>query len=455
MPFIQNTDEDTKAMLKAIGVASVEELFRDLPANLRLKAAPAGIPPSQSEADVVRDLNALTAKNRPTSDGATFLGGGIERHFIPHIVDHISLDGNFITAYTPYQPEVSQGTLTAIFQFQSMMTALTGLPVTNASLYDGATAVVEAVLVAYHYTAKNRRKETRNRVVVPLNVNPQYRETLATYSAASGFVVEEVGFDPATGCVDRKAFDAALAKGDCFAAVIAYPNFFGVVEDPRPLVAAAKAAGAVAVANAHALGMSVLVSPGEAGFDIAAGEGQPLGCYQALGGPAFGYFACSQDFIRFAPGRIVSETVDREGKRAYCLALATREQHIRREKATSNICTNQALMALRATIFMASWGKRGFEELGEQIASTAQYAAKAFEKAGIKRRFGGQAMFNEFVVEVPAAKLKAAELKARDAGITPGLDLGRFHKGLEGCQLVCVNELTTKTDIEQYVALFA
>jgi len=454
MPFIQNTVQDTTEMLKAIGAKSVEDLFRDLPASLRLKGPPEGMPLSQSEADVVRDLSDLTSRNRATSTGPTFLGAGIERHFIPHIVDHISLDGNFITAYTPYQPEVSQGTLTAIFQFQTMMTALTQLPVSNASLYDGATAVVEAVLVAYHYTAKNRRKETRNRVVVPTNINPQYRETMATYAKSSGFVIEEVGFDATTGRIDRKAFDAALAKGDCFAAVIAYPNFFGVIEDPRDLVKATKDAGAVAIANAHILSLSLLASPGEVGFDIAAGEGQPLGCFQALGGPAFGYFACSMDLIRFAPGRIVSETVDREGKRAFCLALATREQHIRREKATSNICTNQALMALRATIFLAGWGKRGFEELGEQIASTAAYAASAFEKAGIKRHFAGQPVFNEIVVEVPKGRGPAILEKARAANITPGLDLGCFYPSLEGCQLVCVGELTTKDDIDQYVAMF-
>ncbi len=449
MPFVQNTENDQKEMLKAIGAESIGELFWPIPKDLRLKGALPGMPEGLSEADLMRDLNALAGSNRHTANGATFLGAGIERHFIPHVVDHISLDGNFITAYTPYQPEVSQGTLTAIFQFQSMMTALTGLPVTNASLYDGATAVVEAVLVAYHYTAKNKRKEVRNKAVVPSTLNPQYRQVLDTYAKASGFLVETVGFDPKTGRIDRSSLDAALAGNDVFAVVLPYPNFLGVVEEIAPLVEIVKNAGAVAVANAHPLALGIFKSPGELGFDVAAGEGQPLGCYQALGGPAFGYFACSQDFIRFAPGRIVSETVDKEGKRAYCLALATREQHIRREKATSNICTNQALMALRATIYMGSLGKQGLIELAEQIASHAHYAAEAFDKAGVRRRFVGQTVFNEIVVEAPEGMAE----RARSEGITPGLDLGALFPDLAGCRLVCVGELTTKDEIDRYVAL--
>lgn len=451
MPYVQNTEAEVKEMLAAVGVSSIEELFTAIPADLRLPkdTALSGIPATKSEADVLRKLETFARKTQDTASRPTFLGAGIERHFIPTAVDHISLDGNFITAYTPYQPEVSQGTLTAMFQFQTLLSQITGLPVSNASLYDGASAAAEAMMVAYRYCQKTYRKENRERILVPASLHPEVCETLKTYADTAGLKIVSIPYEAETGVTDRVAFDAALAEGGVCAAILPYPTFFGTISDISAMVDATHDAGALAVAYAHPLALSLLKSPGEIGADIAIGEGQPLGCYQALGGPAFGYFSCSMDLIRYAPGRIVSETVDAEGKRAFCLALATREQHIRREKATSNICTNQALMALRATIYLAMVGKMGFIELGEQIASNAHYAAQAFKDAGCNLRFGDQPFFNEFVVDVPAG----FEDKARAAGMVPGLDLGRFFPELKGAMLVCVGELTTKDEIDQFVAL--
>ncbi|MCK6439711.1 MAG: aminomethyl-transferring glycine dehydrogenase subunit GcvPA [Planctomycetes bacterium] len=451
MPYVQNTEEDVQQMLAAIGVKSIDDLFAPIPAELRFKGEMKNIAPAKSEADVIRDLQNLARKNRDTSSFASFLGGGIERHFIPHVVDHISLDGNFITAYTPYQPEVSQGTLTSIFQFQTMVSSLTGFPISNASLYDGATAVAEAVMLSLHSSQKKHKKENRRKVVTPVNLHPEYRATLNTYAHASGLVdVVEVGYDKNTGLIDRAAFNKAIDGGGVLCALLPYPSFFGTVEDLRPLVEKVHAADAVAVAVANPIALSLLATPGEMGCDVAVGEGQPLGCYQALGGPAFGFFSCKEDFIRHMPGRIVSQTVDIEGKRAFCLALKTREQDIRREKATSNICTNQALMALRAVIYLAAWGKRGFVELGEQVASNARYAAQALEKAGAKRRFASAPFFNEFVVEGPAD----LEARGRKAGILPGINLSRFHSDMKNCYLISVSELNTKDEIDRLAALF-
>lgn len=451
MPYVQNTEAEVKAMLDAIGASSIDELFNSIPADIRLprETALSGIPSTKSEADVVRRLNQLSRKTNDTASRPTFLGAGIERHFIPHAVDHISLDGNFITAYTPYQPEVSQGTLTAVFEFQTLLSQITGLPVSNASLYDGASAAAEAMLVADRYCQKTFRKEKRNRVIMPQALHPEVRETLATYAATTGLELVAIPYDAETGVTDQTAFQTALSEGGVACAILPYPTFFGAISDISAMVKATKETGALAIAYAHPLALSLLKSPGEVGADIAVGEGQPLGCYQALGGPAFGYFSCSMDLIRYAPGRIVSETVDQDGKRAFCLALATREQHIRREKATSNICTNQALMALRATIYLGALGKVGYVELGEQIASNARYAAEAFEAAGCKRRFAGAPFFNEFVVDVPADFAD----KARAAGIVPGLDLGRFYPELAGSMLVTVGELNTKEEIDQFVGL--
>ncbi len=451
MPFIQNTEEEIQTMLQAIKLSELEELFTPISEDLRKQAKLDGIRPSLSEADVLRELTQLSEKNHHGTQGTSFLGAGIEEHFIPHIVDHISLDGNFITAYTPYQPEVSQGTLTAIFQFQSFMSAITGLPVSNASLYDGATAVVEAVIAAWRYADKKYRKENRQSVLVPETLHPEYRATLATYAQAADFKIVSIGYDSDSGYLDQNSLQKAMEQEDVFAALLPYPNFFGVVEDFAGLIKDLHDRGILAIAVTHPLTLSLLKSPGELGCDIAVGEGQSLGCYQAFGGPAFGFFSCSDDLLRFAPGRIVSQTVDKEGKRAFCLALSTREQHIRRAKATSNICTNQGLMALRALIYLAALGKEGFQELGRTIASTAHYASEAFAQAGLQLRFQNSAFFQEFVLEGPDDFLE----RAKAAHITGGLKLKRFYPELENSFLVSFNELHTKEDIDRFVQLYA
>ncbi len=453
MPFIQNTDEDRKAMLDAIGAKSIDELFSDVPADIRIKMGDAStfkLNPGMGELEVTRHINGLLSKTRNANDYAFFRGAGIYNHHVSTLADHIALyDGNFITAYTPYQPECSQGTLTSIFEFQSSITALTGLPVSNAGMYDGASALAEAVMMGYRVVADQFRKESRPTIVLAGAHHPEYTATVKTYLETSGLklVMVPAGKD---GRVDADKLKAALNREVCVIAVQS-PNFFGVIEDVEGLANTAHANEAVIVqCIAEPVSLSLLQTPAEAGVDICIGEGQALGNHMFLGGPAFGFFASKMDYVRKMPGRIVSETTDRDGKRAYALALATREQHIRREKATSNICTNQALCALRATVQLNAWGKGGFVELGEQIVSKTQYAIQALTKAGAKLKYDAP-VFNEFVITAKPGIDEA--LKAK--GIVGGLPLDSVGMGAAGEYLVAITEMTTKEDIDKYAAALA
>jgi len=438
MRYIPNTDADCRAMLQAIGVRSVEELFGDIPPAVRLKR-PLKVPPAMSESEVGRHLRALAAQNADADRYSMFLGAGCYNHFSPAIINHLVLRGEFLTPYTPYQPEVSQGTLQALYEYQSLVCLLTAMEVSNASMYEGASATAEAVLMAQRVTG-------RNKVVLARAVHPEYRTVTRTYASQQGISFREVAFTEA-GVTDLTQVRKAL--GDQVAClVVQSPNFFGGIEDLPQLAEAAHAVGAllvVAVAEPVALGL--LKPPGECGADIVTAEGAGLGTGLNYGGPAVGFFATREKFIRHMPGRLVGQTVDREGRTGYVLTLATREQHIRREKATSNICTSESLIANMSGMYMVTMGPQGLREVALLNLRKAAYAKEQLAKVrGFSLRFSGPT-FNEFVLRT---KKKPGEvltglLKRQIIG---GLDLGRFYPELKDCLLVCVTEQKRRTEID-------
>jgi len=438
MRYIPNTDADCKAMLQAIGVRSVEELFGDIPPAVRLKR-PLKVPPAMSESEVGRHLRALAAQNADADRYSMFLGAGCYNHFSPAIINHLVLRGEFLTPYTPYQPEVSQGTLQALYEYQTLVCLLTGMEVSNASMYEGASATAEAVLMAQRVTG-------RDKVVMARAVHPEYRMVARTYASQLGISFREVAFTEA-GVTDLTQVRKAL--GDQVAClVVQSPNFFGGIEDLPQLAEAAHAVGAllvVAVAEPVALGL--LKPPGECGADIVTAEGAGMGTGLNYGGPAVGFFATREKFIRHMPGRLVGQTVDREGRTGYVLTLATREQHIRREKATSNICTSESLIANMSGMYMVTMGPQGLREVALLNLRKAAYAKEQLAKVrGFSVRFTDPT-FNEFVLRT---KKKPGEvltglLKRQIIG---GLDLGRFYPELKDCLLVCVTEQNSRTEID-------
>jgi glycine dehydrogenase subunit 1 len=438
MRYIPNTDADCRAMLQAIGVRSVEELFGDIPPAVRLKR-PLKVPPAMSESEVGRHLRALAAQNADADRYSMFLGAGCYNHFSPAIINHLVLRGEFLTPYTPYQPEVSQGTLQALYEYQTLVCLLTAMEVSNASMYEGASATAEAVLMAQRVTG-------RNKVVVARAVHPEYRTVTRTYASQQGISFREVAFTEA-GVTDLTQVRKAL--GDQVAClVVQSPNFFGGIEDLPQLAEAAHAVGAllvVAVAEPVALGL--LKPPGECGADIVTAEGAGMGTGLNYGGPAVGFFATREKFIRHMPGRLVGQTVDREGRTGYVLTLATREQHIRREKATSNICTSESLIANMSGMYMVTMGPQGLREVALLNLRKAAYAKEQLAKVrGFSLRFTGPT-FNEFVLRTkkkPGEVLKGL-LKRQIIG---GLDLGRFYPELKDCLLVCVTEQKRRTEID-------
>lgn len=438
MRYIPNTDADCRQMLDAIGVRSVADLFADIPAAVRLKR-PLRIPPALSEADLAKAMGSLAAKNADVGRYSSFLGAGSYNHFSPAIIGHLISRGEFLTAYTPYQPEISQGTLQATYEYQTLICQLTGMEVSNASMYEGASATAEAILMAHRVTG-------RNEVVVARSVHPEYRQVTHTYTQQINLSFQEVPFTP-VGTADLKQAKGLLSdKTACL--VVQNPNFFGVVEDLTELAAAAHAVGALlVVAVPEPVSLGILKPPGECGADIVAGEGQALGVPMSYGGPYLGIFATQEKYIRQMPGRLVGATEDREGRTGYVLTLATREQHIRREKATSNICTSEALIALIATIYMQTLGKNGLREVALQNLRKASYAKEKLARVkGCGLRFSGPT-FNEFVVQVkkrPADVLKSL-LKKQIIG---GLELGRFYPELKDCLLVCATEQNSREEIE-------
>lgn len=438
MSYLSLSDKDKKEMLAAVGIRSTEELFGCIPEDVRLKKD-LDLPAPLAEMDLVRALEEVGRRNS-YSRFLSFLGGGAYEHFIPTVVDYLSSRGEFVSPYTPYQPEVSQGTLQVIFEFQTLICQLTGLDIANASLYEGATGAAEAVLMAHRVTG-------RPKVLVARTLHPQYREVIRTYIKNLGVEAVEIpcGRD---GRVDTAALSERMDDRVC-GVLCQSPNFLGVVEDIKVLSEIAHARKAMSVAVvAEALSMGLLEAPGALGADIVTGEGQSFGIPLSFGGPYLGFMACRKEYVRQLPGRIAGQTTDVDGLRGFVLTLATREQHIRRERATSNICTNQALCALRATIFLESLGKDGLREMAWQNAQKAAYALDALTAVpGVRRRFSGP-VFNEFVLEFPKpwAKVDAA---LREKGILGGLGLEGDYGELKDCALVSVTELKRKDDIDR------
>ncbi len=419
-------------MLARIGVGSLAELFADVPANLRSRAE-LKLPPALDERSLLRFFGSHAAENANVQATASFLGGGAYHHFIPAAVDALSSRGEFMTAYTPYQAEISQGTLQMIFEFQTLICQLTGLEVANASLYDGASAVAEASLMAARVTR-------RTRVAVSAGLHPNWLEVLRTYGAGIGLELVTLPLD-ATG---RTSFESLPA--DCAAVVVQSPNFFGCIEDLGAATKAAHAAGALSIAaTAEALSLALLKSPGELGCDIACGDAQSFGLPISFGGPYAGFLAARERFVRQMPGRLIGESVDSADERAFVMTLTTREQHIRREKATSNICTNQGLCALRVTIWLALFGRRGLRRLAEINVAMAAYAKKALTRAGLTLPYSTP-VFNELTVEVPNLTQKLA--RARAAGMQPGVPLSRFDASHPNRLLVCATEMNTRAQID-------
>ncbi|PLX84158.1 MAG: aminomethyl-transferring glycine dehydrogenase [Desulfuromonas sp.] len=445
MRYIPHTEEDVRQMLEVIVVGSLEDLFEEIPRSVRLQR-PLNLSRPLSESELLRDLRGLAALNATAETHRSFLGGGAYNHFIPAVVDQIISRSEFYTAYTPYQPEISQGTLQAIFEYQTLVCQLTGMDVANASMYDGASACAEAVLMA-------ARATRRKRVILSAALHPEYRETVATYCRYLDVELVTVPFAP-DGRTDPAAL-APLLDGESAAVVVGYPNFFGAVEDLAVLAEAAHGVGARLVAAVQEpIALGLLKSPGELGADIVAGEGQSFGMPVAFGGPYLGFFAARQKDVRTMPGRLVGETLDKEGRRGFVLTLATREQHIRREKATSNICSNEGLCALMATVYLALMGKSGIREVAVQNLSKAEYAKSAIAALeGFSVPFSAPT-FNEFVVE---ARQDAGALLGRLEGqkILGGIPLGRYFPDMSNRFLVCVTEQNGREEIDALVAALA
>ena len=443
MPYFLNTVEDQQAMLDSIGAESIEDLFAMVPAPLRLKRA-LDVPPALGELELTNHLSALAAKNVPAGNHISFLGGGSYDHFIPAVVDNIASRGEFVTSYTPYQPEVSQGNLQVLFEYQSLITQLTGLDVSNSSMYDGGSATAEAVLMAM---SVNRRP---GRVLVAGSVHPEYRQILTTYMA--NLDVEIVTLDTPGGVLSVDAVRAAV-NDQTACLLIQQPNFFGCVEEVAELAEVVHAAGASLVSVFDPISLGLLKRPGDLGVDIAVAEGQSLGTPMAYGGPYLGILACNEKFLRRMPGRLVGQTVDRKGRRCWVLTLQTREQHIRREKATSNICTNQALLAVRAAIYLTAMGPQGLRDVANLCLQKAHYAAERFT-AGLKASLPfKQPMFKEFVLRLADGQVDGFLARARSQGIFAGLPLGRWYPHLSDCLLVAVTEKRTKEEIDQLAEL--
>jgi len=439
MTYVPNTENDRKEMLKVIGVESFENLIECIPEPLRLKQE-LRLPPPLSELQLTRLLSDLSFQNKNTSQLISFLGGGAYDHFIPAVVDQIISRSEYYTAYTPYQAEVSQGTLQSIYEFQSLICELTDMDVTNASMYDGATAVAEAALLAHTETQ-------RNEVLVAGSLNPNYKEVLFTYCGTIRLKVRTL--PPKDGLVDLEGVKKNISeKVACV--IVQTPNFFGLIENIEEIEQLTHSKGALLVLVCDPISLGILRPPGEYNADIAVGEGQALGNNLSFGGPYLGYFACKQNLVRRMPGRIVGVTVDTQGKRGFVLTLQTREQHIRREKATSNICTNQALCALASCVYLSLLGKSGIRKVAELCLQKSHYTLDEITKIeGFKRRFDAP-FFKEFVVETPVPpKRIIRSLMKRN--LFAGIDLAQFDRKLKNCLLVCVTEKRTKEEIDYLV----
>ena len=444
MPYLPNTISDQEAMLEAIGVSSIDELFAMIPDALQLKC-PLDLPAGKGELELTQHMTALAAKNLPAGQSPCFLGGGSYDHFIPAVVDTISGRSEFYTAYTPYQAEASQGTLQAIFEYQTLVTQLTGMDVSNASMYDGASAAVEAVLMA---VAATRRK----RVAVARTVHPETRQLLETYLTNLDVSIDLIDA-PEGAVLPDDARKTVTDQTACL--LVAQPNFFGCLEPMEELSQIAHDQGALLVAMVEPISLGLLKRPGDYGADLVAAEGQPLGCPMAFGGPYLGILACSEKFVRRMPGRLVGETVDRRNKRCFVLTLQTREQHIRREKATSNICTNQGLLALRASVYLALMGPHGLRQVAELCLRKAHYAMERLTAGGAFQLAFDRPVLKEFTLRATGRTTAETVEKALAEGMLVGPSLGRWYPELADCLLVAVTEKRTRDEIDRLASLFS
>jgi glycine dehydrogenase subunit 1 len=438
--YLSLTDADREAMLAAIGVETIDELFRDIPAGVRF-AGELDVPPALTEVELQRHLEELAGRN--VVDEVCFLGAGIYDHHVPALVDAVLQRGELLTAYTPYQPEMSQGVLQAVFEYQTAICELTGMDVSNASGYDGTTVAADACFVAKHATG-------RSKIAITEATNPQVRQVVKTYAPGFGLEVVEV---PHEGGVTepQRLRDAAT---DAAAVIFQTPNFFGCLEAAPELAAAANDAGAMAIAHVDPISLGVLEAPGNYGCAMAIGEGQSAGNAMCYGGPHYGFLAARSEFIRRLPGRIVGETVDSAGERGYVLTLQTREQHIRREKATSNITTNQTLLALGGLVHLSLLGPDGLRELGETCMALAGYAKERLVAAGLELLFPERPTFKEFAVRT-GRNAREALADARAKGIYAGYPLGRDYPGLDDALLVAVTDKRTVEEIDRLVEALA
>jgi glycine dehydrogenase subunit 1 len=442
LSYVLNTPDDQQAMLAQIGVKDIEELFQQVPKAVRLNR-PMDLMPALSEIELTQHLHKLAEQNQSADRAICFLGGGSYDHFIPAVVDAVASRSEYYTAYTPYQAEASQGSLQAFFEFQTLICQLTGLDVANASLYEGGSAVAEAVIMALNVLPK------RHKVLIAESVHPEYRLVLKTYLANLDARIETL--PTPEGSLDPDELRRAIDE-QTVCVVVQHPNFFGCLEEVQAIADAAHEKGALFIVSFDPISLGLLKRPGQYGADIAIAEGQSLGCPMAYGGPVLGILACREEFVRKMPGRLVGQTVDRQGNRCWVLTLQTREQHIRREKATSNICTNQGLLALRATVYLSALGPQGLKETAELCARKAHYAAEQLAKVADARLRFDRPFFKEFTVrlggDVPGRL--AAALKA---GYHAGLHLGRWYPTLSGCVSIAVTEKRTREEIDGLAAI--
>jgi glycine dehydrogenase subunit 1 len=438
--YLSLTDADREAMLAAVGVSTIDDLFRDIPPGVRF-GRELNVPPALAEAELQRHLEELAAKN--VVDEVCFLGAGIYDHYVPAVVDAVLQRGELLTAYTPYQPELSQGVLQAIFEYQTAICELTGMDVSNASGYDGTTVAADACFVAKHATG-------RSKIVVTEATNPQVRQVVKTYAPGFGLEVVEVPHQSGTTDPDRLRAEVA----DAAAVIFQQPNFFGCLEPAPDLAAVATEAGAMPIAHVDLVSLGVLEAPGVYGCAMAIGEGQSAGNTMSYGGPHYGFLAARSEYIRRLPGRIVGETVDAAGERGYVLTLQTREQHIRREKATSNITTNQTLLALAGLVHLSLLGPQGLRELGETCMALGGYAKQQLQAAGFELVFPDKATFKEFAVHT-GRSARVAIAAARRKGVYPGYPLGRDYGGLDDALLIAVTEQRTVDEIDRLVEALA
>ena len=435
MPYTYNTPAQQEEMLQAIGAESVDQLFDLIPDSIKLDR-PLNIPPALGELELTSHMQELARRNTDITENTCFLGAGSYDHFIPAVVDTLTARGEFYTSYTPYQPEVSQGNLQVMFEYQTLICQLTGMDVSNASLYDGGSAAVEAMLMAISITRRN------SKIIVVESVHPEYRQIIKTYFATIGTEVVTVS--------DTSQLESALDETTA-AVLVQSPNFFGSIEDIPTVAELVHEAGALLVCSVDPISLGLLKRPGDAGVDIVVAEGQSLGTPLLYGGPYLGIMACREEFVRRLPGRLAGQTVDQNGKRCWVLTLQTREQHIRREKATSNICTNQGLFALRAAIYLSVMGPTGMRDVANLCLQKAHYAQQQLTKLDRFDPICDQPFFKEFVIRDKQNDIAGLLEKAEDSNLLAGVNLGKWYPQLADCLLVAVTEKRTIHEIDQLV----